>query len=188
VLQGTIVKSIITTNTYVFNLFVSSIRPLDADIVSRNYAGLLTFAKNCAWKHVVDLSDELLKTDEYKIVPNTNANFNIVFRLRLRGLFHLKLFDDIASEVGKVLIAEEDYFRKNYSTDSAITSIGPSMNEKIISLRLFLIELKIVTGQVADAMDQLHTLRRYVKSYVRNSDNEIGNGNDSMFIACNVNL
>lgn len=138
---------------------LNSLRPLEVDNVARNFSGLLIFAKNGAWKNVVELSEELLKMEEFKAPPST-VNFNIVIRLRLTGLFRLKLFDELSHEVGRALLIEEEYIQKK--SQSQVVAI----HEKAIALRLLSIEIKIMTGNVGDAMEQLYVLKKFLNTKV----------------------
>lgn len=158
--------------------------PLDPREVSEKEAGLLVFARASAWAHVVDLSENLLKG-----VDSDGSDFTLTLRLRLQGLYKLKMFDVLSNEASKILTSEEKiYYTKmkdlgrsdniNSSSSSSIVGSkgvgtsagaddasvgGTSSSEDIIfSMRLLLADIKAMTGQGEEALQQLYALKDHL--------------------------
>ena len=120
--------------------FLSQCRapPLDLNHVTADVAGLTLLAQHSAWKHVVEVSARMLTT------PTADPAF--VMRLRLEGLFRVKMFDELTVLATDILAAEE--------------AKGPAADRgSVYGMRLLLAEIKTMTGQGEQSMQLLYMFR-----------------------------
>lgn len=72
--------------------------------VAPNPSGVQLFARAHAWEHVVNASSKLITPDQ----PGHGGGvMSLVMKLRLEGLFKMKMFDELLFEASKILSAEE---------------------------------------------------------------------------------
>jgi len=114
-------------------------------------AGLKTFAQASAWRYVVDLSEELLSAST-TTSPVGQDGLSFVVRMRLEGLFRMKMFDELILEATKILQLERQSLEKNGGLD--VTT----------ALQLLLVEVLSLTGRGDEAMSRLHLLKSFLKS------------------------
>jgi hypothetical protein len=124
--------------------------PIDCDAVNSTPTGLQQLARSSAWKKVVEASEPL---------AGDECAFSVAFKLRAVALFRLKMFDELANELGLALQKIESVMGDSEDSDKA--NITRS-TEKIIALQLLLIEVRAMTGRGEDALTQLYSLQRWL--------------------------
>jgi hypothetical protein len=129
-------SSVDETAEMMMHTFISKCKkfPMDTNAVPAN-ALIQTFALSSAWKQVVDLSSKVNDT-------KTSSAISVTTRLRLEGLYRLKMFDDLSSEAGNVLVAERARFVVMQKDSEAYIQCSNTM----YALRLLLAEVKAMTG------------------------------------------
>lgn len=110
----------------------------------------MLLAKSSAWKRIVDMSEKLIVSE---------GPFSVTFQLRAVALFRLKMFDELAHEVGVALQAEEILVEGDDSSKNITLNRGL---ERVIALHLLLIEIKAMTGRGDEALSQLYGLQRWL--------------------------
>jgi hypothetical protein len=116
--------------------------------------GLQTLARSSAWKHVVGLASKI--NDSSKAIT-----INLPTKLRLEGLFRLKMFDDLAFETTNLLSSERMKLLRNTDGAEAIKS-----SNNIYAMQLLLSEVKAMTGNSDDAFQDLCELRRELEEEI----------------------
>lgn len=143
-------------------LFISLCRtaPLDLQNVPSNSAGVQVFARYNAWKHVISTSSKFITNEQ----PGFSGGvLSLVMKLRLEGLFRLKMFDELILEATKILISEEKRLTNSYSAMS--TAIDREYNcDLSISMKILLAEVKSITGRNEEALEQFYVLIETLKT------------------------
>ena len=112
-----------------------------------NLNGLQILARSSAWRHVIELSDRVIEANEATTI-------SVATRLRLEGLFRLKMFDDLSHEAGQILAAERLKRPQHQPAEDLIQNMN-----KIYAMQLLLAEVKAMTGNGEDAFHELFQLR-----------------------------
>ena len=112
-----------------------------------NLNGLQILARSSAWRHVIELSDRVIEANEATTI-------SVATRLRLEGLFRLKMFDDLSHEAGQILAAERLKRLQHQPAEDLIQNMN-----KIYAMQLLLAEVKAMTGNGEDAFHELFQLR-----------------------------
>eukprot|EP00596_Hydrurales_sp_CCMP1899_P005610 CAMPEP_0119036770 /NCGR_PEP_ID=MMETSP1177-20130426/4707_1 /TAXON_ID=2985 /ORGANISM="Ochromonas sp, Strain CCMP1899" /LENGTH=415 /DNA_ID=CAMNT_0006997107 /DNA_START=66 /DNA_END=1310 /DNA_ORIENTATION=- len=136
--------------------------PLDINAVPKN-ALVQTFALSSAWRQVADLSS---KVDDTK--TQTSSAISVTTRLRLEGLYRLKMFDDLSIEAGNVLATERARFALMGMQTHSEAYVQCS--NTMYALRLLLAEVKAMTGNGEDAFRQLYQLRHELDGQPRDGN------------------
>mmetsp|Transcript_3725 Transcript_3725/g.5771 ORF Transcript_3725/g.5771 Transcript_3725/m.5771 type:complete len:533 (-) Transcript_3725:97-1695(-) len=138
----------------------ASISPLDIRSIVCSVAGLRLLARSNAWKHVVELSGQLIQSQDEVAERSLR---NIAFRLRMIGLFRLKMFDELVQEAGAALTAEEARMSfKMGEGGLGIPGQGPYNSDSVIALHLLLVEAKAMSGRGEEALYQLYLMRKWL--------------------------
>ena len=128
---------------------------------SRELSIFPRMAKSNAWKNVLDLSTEMLKDYDLSKVP-LNSDLRTLLFYRLEGLFRMKMFDELATDVGKFISIFEDAKRslEGPAIDKNLVTIDKRIcSHVIISLKVLFAEVKFSTGRGEEAVEQLYILR-----------------------------
>lgn len=110
------------------------------------------------WRSVVDISSKLVKDSDY--LDSESKILSPTLQLRFEGLFRMKFFDDLSSEISRVLSAE-----------SQSKVADNSMSFKVVSLYVLLCEIKSLTGRGAEALEQLYKLRSVLSTLTASDGN-----------------
>ena len=132
----------------------SSKLPVNPSAVPADLNGLQTLARSSAWKHVVDLASKLNDS-------SNEATISLPTKLRLEGLFRLKMFDDLAFETVNILSAER---MKLLRHNDGVEALRNSNN--IYAMQLLLSEVKAMTGNSDDAFQDLCELRKELEEEI----------------------
>lgn len=122
------------------------ISPLAVNEVSSDVAGMQELAQAGAWKHVVDLSESSSFFTSETLV---GSKLPFAAQFRLKGLFRMKQFDELAQDALNILSEEE---KLSQSSESPI-------NDTVIALRLLLAEIKVMTGHGEEGIEQLSVMQ-----------------------------
>ena len=132
--------------------------PLDPQTVPPTLAGLKTFAQASAWKYVVELSEKLLASTSASgfggaVGPD---GLSYVLRIRLEGLFRMKMFDELNHEITRILA--EDAEKKS-------KAVGKDRSDDLsVAMQLLMAEVLSLTGRGDEALTQLHLLKKWLSS------------------------
>ena len=88
------------------------------------------------------------------IDSNTSSSISIASKLRLEGLFRLKMFDDLSFEAGNILAAERIKLLLLSTDGERIQN-----QNRVYAMQLLLAEVKAMTGNGEDAFQELFQLR-----------------------------
>lgn len=132
----------------------SSKLPVNPSAVPADLNGLQTLARSSAWKHVVELASKLNDS-------SNEATISLPTKLRLEGLFRLKMFDDLAFETVNILSAER---MKLLRQNDGVEALRNSNN--IYAMQLLLSEVKAMTGNSDDAFQDLCELRKELEEEI----------------------
>ena len=88
------------------------------------------------------------------IDSNTSSSISIASKLRLEGLFRLKMFDDLSFEAGNILAAERIKLVLLSTDGERIQN-----QNRVYAMQLLLAEVKAMTGNGEDAFQELFQLR-----------------------------
>ena len=124
--------------------------PLDPSAVPVNLNGLQILARSFAWKHVIELSNRVSDS-------NAESEISLATKLRLEGLFRLKMFDDLSSETSMLLSSLKN--RLMLETD-IVESL--QTRNSVYAMQLLLSETKAMTGNGEDAFQDLYQLRQEI--------------------------
>ena len=164
------------------SIFFFSIPPIDISTIPVSIGGIQTLAHLNAWKHVVDMSERLLHSKDSNI-NNEGTSFNLVFRLRMIAFFRLKMFDELVQEAGVIIAAEEQRVsnlmhqqqqqqQQQQSFSSQLSDgngfdrpkQGICNSDKVLALKLLLIEARTMTGRGEEALQQLYAIRKWLSN------------------------
>eukprot|EP01041_Mallomonas_annulata_P001936 gene1936-3756_t len=172
--------------------------PMNTDVVPQNIYGLSILAKSCMWKDVVELSSKLLREDPTSTSTTEYNGISVFLKLRWEGLFHMKMFDELSSELSRIQTLEtrsqNNIKTSSTSTSTSITTATSNdnthesesemniynTNKNInknkrqyttdsIILVLLQSEVKVMTGQADDAIEQLFKIREIVLQIISNT-------------------
>lgn len=131
--------------------FLSNCRtiPLDPSTVPATPSGLQTFARASAWQYVVTLSAQLMQ-EQGPYSDRHQGHIPTVLKLRLEGLFRMKMFDELTAEAGQILDVE----MKRQRLESAPERSFDLTN----AMHLLQAEVLSMTGRGDEASTQLHAL------------------------------
>jgi hypothetical protein len=121
--------------------------PLDPSTVPATLDGLQVLARSHAWRHVVELSSRVADS-------RADCPLSLGTKLRLEGLFRLKMFDDLSFEATNLLSAERTRILRDVDTDETVRS-----SNNINAMRLLISEVKTMTGNGEDAFQDMFQLR-----------------------------
>ena len=121
--------------------------PLDPSTVPATLDGLQVLARSHAWRHVVELSSRVADS-------RADCPFSLGTKLRLEGLFRLKMFDDLSFEATNLLSALRTRILRDVDSDEAVRS-----SNNINAMRLLISEVKTMTGNGEDAFQDMFQLR-----------------------------
>jgi hypothetical protein len=121
--------------------------PLDPSTVPATLDGLQVLARSHAWRHVVELSSRV--ADSRAVCP-----VSLGTKLRLEGLFRLKMFDDLSFEATNLLSAERNRILRDVDSEETTRS-----SNNINTMRLLISEVKTMTGNGEDAFQDMFQLR-----------------------------
>lgn len=121
--------------------------PLDPSTVPATLDGLQVLARSHAWRHVVELSSRVADS-------RADCPISLGTKLRLEGLFRLKMFDDLSFEATNLLSAEKTRNLRDFDFDELIRS-----NNDMNGMRLLISEVKAMTGNGEDAFQDMFQLR-----------------------------
>jgi hypothetical protein len=139
--------------------------PITAESISQDFNGLVKSAQSFYWPHVLKLSEKLLLQED---LPE--QLLSTITRLRFEALYRMKLYDDLANEVTIILNDEE---AKNGDASPAEFNYNI-----IVSMRLLLNDIKLMTGRSEEAVEHLNAMKRWLVSVT--SDNTTSN-NSALF-------
>jgi len=89
--------------------------PLDPRTVVPNPSGVQLFARAHAWEYVVSASSKLITNEQ----PGFSGGMlSLVMKLRLEGLFRMKMFDELITEASKILVSEETRLQSYFNGDT----------------------------------------------------------------------
>jgi hypothetical protein len=74
-----------------------------------------------------------------------------VWQLRFEGLFRMKMYDELATEANNLLLNEESKEQ---------IEINPNI---VVSMKLLILEVKVMTGRNQEALDQLYLIRSLLR-------------------------
>jgi hypothetical protein len=132
-----------------------SSQPLDLHHISEDFDGMKMLAKSGCWKEAVKLSGRLLSAPESKtnVSAANKSLLSPLHQLRFEGLFKLKLYDDLAQEVSSIL--------SFHNCEQAINvTVSDPVYDVVLSMKMLLIEIKMMTGHSQDALEQLYDMQR----------------------------
>ena len=121
--------------------------PLDPSTVPATLDGLQVLARSHAWRHVVELSSRVADS-------RADCPISLGTKLRLEGLFRLKMFDDLSFEATNLLSALRTRILRDVDSDEAVRS-----SNNINAMRLLISEVKTMTGNGEDAFQDMFQLR-----------------------------
>lgn len=121
--------------------------PLDPSTVPATLDGLQVLARSHAWRHVVELSSRVADS-------RADCPISLGTKLRLEGLFRLKMFDDLSFEATNLLSALRTRSLRDVDSDEAVRS-----SNNINAMRLLISEVKTMTGNGEDAFQDMFQLR-----------------------------
>lgn len=132
--------------------------PLDANRLGNNVLSIQQCAENGAWKHVVGISSRMMSMpDQQGQFNTTNGSLTLVIKLRLEGLFRMKMFDDIILETNKIILAEEarlePLYLSNFNQDTVLDC------DLSIAMKVLLYDVTAMTGHYDEAMENLFVLK-----------------------------
>lgn len=136
--------------------------PLDPGSVPATVAGLEILAKSSAWRHVIELSNKITDINNSS-TNNDESIISIKTRLRLEGLFRLKMFDELSYEVGSILTAERARLKEKKERLQNQTSVKENEvpnNNTVYAMELLLVEVAVMTGNGETGFQILHQLRQ----------------------------
>uniref|UniRef100_A0A7S0SYE5 Uncharacterized protein n=1 Tax=Chromulina nebulosa TaxID=96789 RepID=A0A7S0SYE5_9STRA len=141
------------------NRFLSLCRttPMDVSSITFTVSGIQLFARSHAWRQVVESSNSLISKDQLGL---TGGVLTLVMKLRLEGLFRLKMFDELIVEASKILQTEENRLSEIVDTHPS----DPIDCDLLIAMKLLLCEIKALTGQSEEALEQLYILLHTLQS------------------------
>jgi len=141
------------------NRFLSLCRttPMDVSSITFTVSGIQLFARSHAWRQVVESSNSLINKDQLGL---TGGVLTLVMKLRLEGLFRLKMFDELIVEASKILQTEENRLSEIVDTHPS----DPIDCDLLIAMKLLLCEIKALTGQSEEALEQLYILLHTLQS------------------------
>ena len=157
-----------------------------------------TCANARAWKNALQISSNIMVLNgkiglEYILIPNANnANSNEmkrvlvmspVLKLRLEGLFRLKLFDEVIEEINSALTnasnltslpsstsaisptssdqSSHEPIRCNITQEMKYAAVIPHLDfDTLMILNMMTIEVRLVTGRTEEAMEELGLLKQ----------------------------
>lgn len=122
--------------------------PLDLSSVPADINGLQILARSHAWRHLIELSSKVIS-------GSTGSTAIAATRLRIEGLFRLKMFDELTFEAGNTLSAEKTKLLRNLTPEEMIQN-----KNKVYAMQLLLAEIKAMTGNGEDALQELYQLRK----------------------------
>lgn len=121
--------------------------PLDPSAIPATLDGLQVLARSHAWRHVVELSSRVNDS-------RATCQLSLGTKLRLEGLFRLKMFDDLSFEATNLLSAERAKILLDGDLDEAMRS-----SNNINAMRLLISEVKTMTGNGEDAFQEMYQFR-----------------------------
>lgn len=184
------VEDEISTLDACINDFLSKISspPVNVDTISRNTSGLHKLASCNAWAQVIDLSHELLKVANLSPFRD-DGSLSDIFVCRMKGLFRLKMLDELQQELMSVLAIEESKFLTHItgqenSIDTEQGGAGTFLSyccpaadafrvDNLVSLQLLFVEVKIVTGRGDEALQMLYLLKQWLSSTENENDKNV---------------
>mmetsp|Transcript_2947 Transcript_2947/g.3106 ORF Transcript_2947/g.3106 Transcript_2947/m.3106 type:complete len:619 (-) Transcript_2947:87-1943(-) len=180
--------------------------PLSPETVPQNLFGLNQLVQSSAWKHVVELSAKLLKESSVSSVSveaslqdaidGPTTGMTLLQKLRWEGLFHMKLFDELNTEISRLLAHETQLLRTELEDTLHEHTVGSSSQPidgiksqsvlqrgkrvlpmtirrgNCLAIELVHAEVKLMSGHGEDAVEQLYRIRVYLREYLAYSRNE----------------
>mmetsp|Transcript_32080 Transcript_32080/g.46239 ORF Transcript_32080/g.46239 Transcript_32080/m.46239 type:complete len:558 (-) Transcript_32080:59-1732(-) len=140
------------------------IQPIPLAAVPFDVAGLSILVSASAWSSVVSFTAKLCR-NETPILENNKLN--IVFQYRFEGLFRMKLYDDLLHEVGEILTDEELKLQSHITTSVNKPSDLNNKHCLSFSLRLYIVEVKLMTGRSQEALEHLSRMRRWLQQEIK---------------------
>jgi hypothetical protein len=119
--------------------------------VSQDFNGIVKCAQSFYWPQVLKLSEKLLLQED---LPE--QLLSTITRLRFEALYRMKLYDDLANEVTIILNDEE---AKNGDATPAEFNYNI-----IVSMRLLLNDIKLMTGRSEEAVEHLNAMKRWLET------------------------
>jgi hypothetical protein len=116
-------------------------------------------ANNSSWQGVIKLSGKLLYEQQ-------NVSEQIVSKitgLRFEGLYHMKQYDELATEATSILAEEE------LKIAAAEDNTEHFNYNVVVSMRLLLNDIKIMTGRSEEAIQQLMSMHKWLKTLPQKS-------------------
>lgn len=138
--------------------------PLDPQTVPPTLAGLKTFAQASAWKYVVELSEKLLASSSSAsgfggaVGPD---GLSYVLRIRLEGLFRMKMFDELSHEVSRILAEDAEKKKSKAYCENRSDDLS-------VAMHLLMAEVLSLTGRGDEALTQLHLLKKWLSTTPQN--------------------
>lgn len=126
-------------------------QPLREDSVTQDINGLQKLAKEFYWQSVANLSEKLL-SEQGKVPEHLLSR---VSGMRFEALYRMKLYDDLANEVSSLLVDEERKFKSDPDPKKFNYNV-------IVSTRLLLNDIKLMTGRSEEAVEQLNSMKLWL--------------------------
>lgn len=121
------------------------VTPLNLTKIPKNLNGLDILVQCNAWKYCVDLLEPMITSS-----GDASSASDILIKYKLQGLYRMKQFDNLLVEISKI-IAHEEALKNNANMDT------------VISMKLLLADIKVLTGQGEDAMQQMYLILHWLK-------------------------
>ena len=100
------------------------------------------------------------------MLPLGQDGLSYVMRIRLEGLFRMKMFDELNREVSKILESEAERLVQAKAQAQG-KETGKSL-DLTTALRLLLVEILSLTGRGEEALTQLHILKHWLQTTAEN--------------------
>jgi hypothetical protein len=118
--------------------------------------GLLHLEKFSAWQSIVKTSGIILS--EGNVPESVLAK---VTGLRFEALYRMKMYDELSTEASSLLLSEEN--RMQAANDDKVNYTV------LVSMRLLLNDVKLMTGRSEEAVEQLLSLKDWLASIIKDS-------------------
>lgn len=153
-------------------------QPITAQSVTQDFNGLIVLAQSFFWPSVLKLSSKLLEQE------NTPEHLlSSIMRIRFEALYRMKLYDELANEVTAILVEEEKKMEHDGDDQQ-----GSSFNYNVVvSMRLVLNDIKLMTGRSEEAVEQLNAIKTWLTATANATTSESSNsssngGNNSIVL------
>lgn len=122
-----------------------SVPPLNLTKVPKNLNGLDILVQCNAWKYCIDLVEPMITNS-----GDISSTSDILLKYKLQGLYRMKQFDNLLVEISKIIAHEESLTNK-------------ANMDAVISMKLLLADIKILTAQGEDAIQQMYLILHWLQ-------------------------